>query len=292
MIRIGAHMSATGGVATAVRRAVVHDCEALQIFSRNASRWQAKPLDPEEVEQFRRGVEAAVLTPVVSHASYLINLATTNAPLRIQSVTAFADELARARELDLLGVVVHPGTCTAGTETEALRLVADGIREALQSQPASQTMVLLENTAGQGRTLGYRFDHLAEIIHHLDDDPRIGVCLDTCHLLASGYDLVSKEGYQKTFDEFEATVGFTRLRVVHANDSRKPLGSRVDRHEHIGEGFVGEAPFRRLMHDARFEELALLLETEKTKGFEKESLTTPDPLDTKNLETLRRLRTS
>jgi deoxyribonuclease-4 len=283
-------MSVAGGVANAVERAVVHGCEALQIFSKNANRWRANPLDPEQVRRFRRRIEETGITPVVSHASYLINLATTATALREQSLAAFIDELDRAEALGLLGVVIHPGTCTAGTEKDALRLIADGIRHSLAARPGQQTMVLLEHTAGQGRTLGYRFEHLAAIIEHLDGSVRVGVCLDTCHLTASGYDIVSAAGYQDTFEQFERIVGLDRLRVFHGNDSKKPCGSRVDRHEHIGQGCLGLKPFRRLINDPRFHDLPLLIETEKSVSAERPGVIVEDPLDVKNLTVLRSLR--
>src|SRR5687768_5477771 len=203
MLRIGAHMSVAGGVSKAVDRALVHGCEALQIFSKNANRWFSNPLDPSEVKRFRTRIEQTGITPVVSHASYLINLATTFPLLRQQSIAAFIDELDRAEALGLLGVVIHPGTCTAGTEDDALRLIADAIRQAFKARSRRKTMVILEHTAGQGRTLGHRFEHLATIIRHLRGSPRVGVCLDTCHLVASGYDIVSEDGYRDTFAAFD-----------------------------------------------------------------------------------------
>ncbi len=291
MLRIGAHMSIAGGVANAVERAVVHGCEALQIFSKNGSQWRGKPLDPADVRTFRRRIDETGITPVVSHASYLINLATTFPELRQQSLDAFVDELERAHTLGLLGVVIHPGTCTAGTEADALRLIADAIRLAFRARPRRSTMVLLEHTAGQGRTLGYRFEHLATILEHLDGSPRVGVCLDTCHLVASGYDIVSEEGYADTIRGLDRLVGIDRVQVFHGNDSKKPCGSRVDRHEHIGKGCLGEEPFRRLLHDARFAGRPILIETEKSRGAEKAGTIVEDPFDVANLATLRRLRT-
>jgi len=289
-MRIGAHMSVAGGVSKAVDRALVHGCEALQIFSKNASQWKGKPLDAAEVAAFRSRVEETGIAPVVSHASYLINLATTAPVLREQSIAAFVDEIDRAEQLGLRGVVIHPGTCTAGTEEEGLRLIADAIRDTFAARPAARTMVLLEHTAGQGRTLGYRFEHLAAILGHLDGSPRVGVCLDTCHLVASGYDIVSEDGYRDTFESFGRLVGFDRLTVFHGNDSKKPCGSRVDRHEHIGEGCLGLEPFRRILNDARFADLPLLIETEKSKTSDRAGVIAPDPLDVKNLTTLRGLR--
>lgn len=283
-------MSVAGGVSRAVDRAVAHGCESLQIFSKNANRWAARPLDAAEVRAFRRRIEETGITPVVSHASYLINLATTFPLLREQSIAAFIDELDRAAALGLLGVVIHPGTCTAGTEEDALRLIADSIRAAFRAHPRRKTMVLLEHTAGQGRTVGHRFEHLAAIIGHLDGSPRVGVCLDTCHLVASGYDIVSDSGYRDTFDELDRLVGLDRVKVFHGNDSKKPCGSRVDRHEHIGEGCLGLEPFRRLLNDRRFGDLPMLIETEKSKGSEKAGTIVEDPFDRKNLATLRALR--
>jgi deoxyribonuclease IV len=283
-------MSVAGGVSKAVERAVLHGCESLQIFSKNARQLLGKPLDSHDVRRFRRLVDHAGITPVVSHASYLINLATASVGLREATIAAFVDELDRAHALGLLGVVIHPGVCTSGTEEAALRLIADAIRAALTVHPRRKTMVLLEHTAGQGRTLGHRFEHLAAIIDHLNGAGRIGVCLDTCHLVASGYDIVSEEGYRETFMAFDRVVGLDRLRVFHGNDSKKPCGSRVDRHEHIGKGCLGLETFRRLLNDPRFSDRPILIETEKASQTTKPATIVADPYDVKNLETLRALR--
>lgn len=285
-------MSVAGGVTRAVERAVVHGCEALQIFSKNASQWKGQPLDPVEIRSFRRRIDETGIRPAVAHASYLINLATTFPLLRGQSLAAFIDELDRADALGLFGVVIHPGTCTAGTEDDALRLIADAIITAFKARPRQQTMVLLEHTAGQGRTVGHRFEHLATILRHLHGSPRVGVCLDTCHLLASGYDIVSDDGYRQTFADFDRLVGIDRVKVFHGNDSKKPCGSRVDRHEHIGDGCLGLEPFRRLLNDPRFADLPILIETEKTTRSAKPGGIVADPLDMKNLAALRALRAS
>jgi deoxyribonuclease-4 len=289
MLRIGAHMSVAGGVSKAVDRALVHGCEALQIFSKNANRWHSKPLDPAEVRLFRKRIDETGITPVVSHASYLINMATTFEALREQSIAAFIDELDRADALGLLGVVIHPGTCTAGCEEDALRLVADAIRQAFRARRRRKTMVLLEHTAGQGTNLGHRFEHLAAIIEQLDGCPRVGVCLDTCHLLTAGYDLCSEAGYRRTFREFDRIVGLNRIELFHLNDSKKPCGSRVDRHEHIGKGCLGLEPFRMLLNDRRFQALPMLLETPKLDTPESRRRGDVDPWDLRNLRTLRKL---
>ena len=289
-MRIGAHMSVAGGVSKAVARARLHGCEALQIFTKNGSQWKAKPLDPAEVSAFHSALADSDIRPVVSHASYLINMATTSPALREQSSAALADELERADQLGLLGVVIHPGTCTSGTEDDALRLIAESIRTALTTRPRSHVIVLLEHTAGQGRTVGYRFEHLATILEHLDGSPRVGVCLDTCHLLASGYDITTEDGYRETFETFDRIVGLDRLKVVHGNDSKKPCGSRVDRHEHIGDGCLGLEPFRRLLHDPRFAGLPMLIETAKSRDAERPNQIVIDPNDLTNLNALRGLR--
>jgi deoxyribonuclease-4 len=224
----------------------------------------------------------------VSHASYLINLASTLPGLRQQSLEAMGDELDRAEALGLLGVVLHPGCYTVGDEAEGLALIAEGLLELLRARRRGKTMILLEHTAGQGTSLGATFEQLASIIAKMNDHRRVGVCLDTCHLLASGYDLCSPEGYASTFTQFGRLVGFDRLKAFHLNDSKRPLGSRVDRHEHIGQGCLGLEPFRRIVNDRRFRHLPMLLETPKGEGKAKGAIEI-DPLDDHNLNTLRGL---
>jgi deoxyribonuclease IV len=283
----GAHMSVAGGLPRAVERAAVHRCECLQIFSKNASQWRGRPLPPEEIAAFRAAVVTARLVAVVSHASYLINLATSDRALRQLSRDAMADEIDRAERLGLLGVVLHPGCYTSGSPSEGLRLIAENLYELLDRH-AGGTMVLLEHTAGQGSSLGASFDELAEIIGLMHDHPRVGVCLDTCHLLASGHDLATPDGYARTFRDFGRIVGFDKLRAFHLNDSKKPLGSRVDRHEHVGKGCLGIETFRRLVNDRRFRRIPMLLETPKGEGKARGPIVV-DPLDEQNLNTLRAL---
>jgi deoxyribonuclease-4 len=284
----GAHMSIAGGLPLAVDRAVAHGCEALQIFSKSSSQWRARPLEAQEIRDFRRRVERAGLGSVVAHASYLINLASSAPALRAQSLEAFGIELDRAEALGLLGVVIHPGCFTTGTEDDGMRLVAAGVRLVLRQRPRQRAMVLLEQTAGQGTSLGWRLEQLARIIEHLDGHPRVGVCLDTCHLFAAGYDLGSEAGYRETFNAFARLIGRDRLRVVHVNDSKKRLGSRRDRHEHIGQGLIGLDAFRRMVNDRRLRRVPMLLETPKTEGRAAKSIAV-DPLDAMNLNTLRGL---
>jgi len=284
-------MSVAGGLPRAVERAIVHRCDALQIFAKNASQWRGRPLPPEEIREFRARVDASGIWPVVSHASYLINLASATPTLRAQSLDAMGDELDRAEALGLLGVVLHPGCYTAGNEGDGLELIAGGLLELLRARRRGKTMILLEHTAGQGTALGATFEQLASIIAKMNDHRRVGVCLDTCHLLASGYDICSPEGYASTFKQFGRLVGFDRLRAFHLNDSKKPLGSRVDRHEHIGQGYLGPEPFRRIVNDRRFRGLPMLLETPKAEGRSASKIEI-DRLDDRNLETLRALITA
>ena len=286
--RFGAHLSVAGGLPRAVERAVVHRCDALQIFSKNANQWRGRPLPKDEIREFRRRIDAAGITPVISHASYLINLATTNAALRAQSMESLGDELDRAEALGLLGVVLHPGAYTTGTEADGLTRIAKCLSELLRARRRRKTMVLLEHTAGQGTMLGATFEQLAAIVEQMNGHVRVGVCIDTCHLIASGYDIVSPAGYARTFEDFGRIVGFDRLKAFHLNDSKRPLGSRVDRHEHIGQGHLGLEPFRRIVNDARFGGLPMLLETPKGEGKPTGPITV-DPLDEQNLNRLRSL---
>jgi len=289
MPRLGAHLSIAGGLPRAVDRAEASGCEALQIFTKSAGQWRARELPPEEIALFKRRVRQTKIRPVVAHNSYLINLAAADPALRRRSIDSLRDELDRAEALGLDGLVMHPGSYTSGTETGGLRLIADGLAEILASRPGGSTRILLEHTAGQGTNLGHRFEHLAEIIDLLGGSPRLGVCLDTCHLLVAGYDICSEQGYQDTFRQFGAIVGFSRLKAFHMNDSKKPCMSRVDRHEHIGKGCLGLAPFRRIVNDPRFAKLPMLLETPKLDTPQSRRLSDIDPLDRMNLDALRRL---
>jgi deoxyribonuclease-4 len=289
MPRLGAHLSIAGGLPRAVDRAEASGCQALQIFTKSAGQWRARELPLEEIALFRRRVRQTKIRPVVAHNSYLINLAAADPVLRARSIESLRDELDRAESLDLDGLVMHPGSFTSGTEAGGLRLIADGLAAIFASRPDMKTRVILEHTAGQGSNLGHRFEQLAEIIDLLGGSPRVGVCLDTCHLLAAGYNICSDKGYQETFRQFGKIVGFARLKAFHLNDSKKPCGSRVDRHEHIGKGCLGLAPFRRILNDPRFAKLPMLLETPKEDTPETRKKSDVDPLDRMNLDVLRRL---
>jgi deoxyribonuclease IV len=289
MPRLGAHLSISGGLPRAVDRAVASRCEALQIFTKSVGQWRARVIPDDEIALFRRRVADTGIHPVIAHNSYLINLAAAARALREQSLAALLEEYDRADALGLQGLVMHPGSFTTSTESEGLRLIASGLRTLLRTRRRGAPLILLEHTAGQGTNLGHRFEHLAEIIGRLDGSPRVGVCLDTCHLLAAGYDICSEEGSVQTFREFDRLVGLDRLKAFHLNDSKRPCGSRVDRHEHIGKGCLGLEPFRRIVTDPRFTGLPMLLETPKLDTPESRRRSDVDPWDARNLRTLRRL---
>jgi deoxyribonuclease-4 len=287
--RLGAHLSIAGGLPRAVDRALASKCEALQIFTKSAGQWRARALPDDEVVLFRRRVAETGIRPVVAHNSYLINIAAAAPALRLQSLNSLREELDRAERLGLDALVMHPGSFTTGSEEHGLELIACGLRTLLRERPDEGAMILLEHTAGQGTNLGHRFEHLASIIDRLDGSPRVGVCLDTCHLLTAGYDICSPDGYQRTFREFDRLIGLERLKLFHLNDSKKPCGSRVDRHEHIGKGCLGLEPFRRILNDHRFSQLPMLLETPKLETPESRRRSDVDPWDARNLRTLRKL---
>lgn len=289
MPRLGAHLSIAGGLPRAVDRAEASGCHALQIFTKSAGQWRARELPDEEIALFRRRVRQTKIRPVIAHNSYLINVAAADGALRRKSIVALGEELDRAESLGLDGLVMHPGSFTSGTEAHGLRMIADALGEVFAARTGGRTRILLEHTAGQGTNLGHRFEHLAEIIDRLGGSPRVGVCLDTCHLLTAGYDICSEDGYRETFRQFGTLVGFSRLKAFHLNDSKKPCGSRVDRHEHIGKGCLGLEPFRRILNDPRFAKLPMLLETPKVDTPQSRRTSDIDPLDRMNLETLRRL---
>lgn len=285
-------MSIGGGLPRAVDRAEASRCEALQIFTKSAGQWRARPLPAEEIALFRQRVAETGIRPVVAHNSYLINVATSQPALRAQSIAALREELDRAHALGLDGLVMHPGSYTSGSEADGLRLIAEALAQLLDERPDVKTKILLEHTAGQGTNLGHRFEHLADIIDRLGGTSRVGVCIDTCHLLAAGYDICSEDGYRRTFEEFDRIVGIRRIHAFHLNDSKKPCGSRVDRHEHIGKGCLGLEPFRMLLNDPRFANHPMLLETPKLETPESKRRSDVDPWDARNLRTLRRLVTT
>ncbi len=262
MKRIGAHVSISGGVENAPRNATTIGAKAFAMFTKNQRQWQARPYTEKNIQDFKRNLAEAEISPahVLPHDGYLINLAHPEAEALQKSRNAFLDEMRRCEQLGLTLLNFHPGSHLRQiSEEQGLARVADSINWAL-AQTEGVTAVI-ENTAGQGSNLGFRFEHLAAIIAQVKDRSRVGVCLDTCHTFTSGYDLRTAAACEATFSEFDRIVGFRYLRGMHLNDSKPDLGSRVDRHASLGQGKLGWEPFRYIMNDDRFEEIPLVLET-------------------------------
>jgi deoxyribonuclease-4 len=277
-------MSIAGGFHNALLAGKAHNCPAVQLFTGSPSQWAvpAKQLADEDVALFRKTRRAAGLKKVVAHDSYLINMASPKPDLFRKSIEAFVVEMQRAEQLGIEYLVTHPGSPTDGDEETGLRAVATALDEVHERCAGFRVRVLLETTAGQGQSLGWRFEHLARILELVAEPRRLGVCFDTCHVFAAGYALAPEEEYHKTMAEFDRLIGLRRLRVFHINDSKKPQGSRVDRHDHIGRGQMGLEPFRLLVNDPRFQDRPMILETAKEDGKNKD-------MDSVNLATLRGL---
>jgi deoxyribonuclease-4 len=253
-------MPAVGGIHNAVLGGHKIGCTAVQVFTSSPQSWRAKPVTDEMVATFRDACEKTGICEIVSHDSYLINLCAPDPAKRAQSMEGMKGEIGRCAAYGIDRVVSHMGSHVGQGEECGLQGVAESIREVLGDTPDSVT-VCMETTAGQGSALMARFEHLANILDALQGHPRLGVCMDTCHIFAAGYDIRTREMYEATMAEFQRIVGFDRLKVVHCNDSKKGLGTRVDRHAHIGEGEIGEEAFRLLVNDPRFERIPILLET-------------------------------
>ncbi|MCM5703606.1 deoxyribonuclease IV [Larsenimonas salina] len=259
---VGAHVSAAGGVEHAVERAHELNATAFALFTKNQRQWVGKPLTDDNIERFKANCARLGYTPdqILPHDSYLINLGHPEADKLEKSRAAFLDELQRCEQLGLTLLNFHPGSHLRQiSEDDCLKRIAESVNDAL-SRTRGVTAVI-ENTAGQGSNLGHRFEHLARIIERVDDKRRVGVCIDTCHAFAAGYDLRTPEAFKATFDDFEATVGFNYLRGMHLNDAKVTLGSRKDRHHSLGQGEIGADAFRMIMQDARFKGVPMVLET-------------------------------
>jgi deoxyribonuclease-4 len=279
---LGAHMSIAGGFDKAVKRASECGCDCLQIFTRNTNQWSAHPITSQQAASFRRAVKLSGIVSPIAHDSYLINLASPDAGLWNRSVKALAIELRRAETLGLGYVVTHPGCYIDGPPKMGLRRIARALDTIHQETAGIQAQCLLETTAGQGTSLGWRFEELAAILDAAKHPERLGVCFDTCHVFAAGYPLATAEEYHSTMEALDRAVGLGRVRAFHLNDSARELGSRVDRHAHIGRGRMGLDPFRHLLRDSRFQETPMYLETPKGKE-------NGEDLDAVNLRTLRKL---
>ncbi len=274
---LGAHISTKGGLHTVFERAAAIDASAIALFAKNSNQWKGKPMTDDDVTLF---TGKRTLQPVITHASYLINLATTNPEFHRKSIDAMIDELDRAERLGLHAVVLHPGAHMGAGVDAGIEQIARSLDQIHAAIPNHKVVTLLETAAGQGSCLGCTFEELGRIISLVDDKTRAGICFDTCHVFASGYELRNRDDYERTIDALDRHAGIANVGAFHLNDSKKPLGSRVDRHETIGEGEIGIDAFQFLLNDERFRGIPKLLETPKT--IEHES-------DRKNLTLLRSL---
>ena len=279
-MRLGAHESISGGLHRAFDRAQSAGCDAVQIFVKSNRSWAVKPLLEEDISQFKAKAEETGIHPVVGHASYLLNLASPKEPLWIKSRDTLITELERCEALDVGWLVFHPGSHVGSGEEAGLARVAQALGEVHAATAGFRARILLETTAGQGTNLGYCFEHLAWLMEHAPEGERLGVCLDTCHVFAAGYELRTPEGYAETMEAFDQVIGLGRLHAIHLNDSKGELGSRKDRHDHIGKGCIGLEGFRNLLNDPRLAGLPGLLETPKGEDLQE---------DQENLAVLRSL---
>jgi deoxyribonuclease-4 len=275
----GAHMSIAGGIHKAFERGRSVRCRTIQIFLKNSNQWKAKLLMEQDRSLFLEAQKKSGIYPVLAHDSYLINLASPDRNLHQKSLEAFVEEMKRANFLGVPYLILHPGAHMGAGIPAGIDRVADALRQALD-RVEPPLKILLETTAGQGSSLGHRFEHLAAILERMENPARAGVCLDTCHVFAAGYDIRTEEGYDNTLREFDRLVGIGKILAIHVNDSRKGLGSRVDRHFHIGKGLIGLEAFRCLMNDRRLAAIPKILETPKGEGNKE---------DRRNLATLRSL---
>ena len=279
---LGAHMSIAGGYYRAVEAACRCRCDCVQIFTKNNAQWRAKPVTDEDCQRFQDALRNLRIVHPIAHSCYLINPAAPDRGLWKKSVAALVVELQRAQQLGVPYVVLHPGSYTSSSEVLGIGRIARALDEVHRQTPDSSSALLLETTAGQGSSLGWRFEHLAAILDTVKNPNRLGVCFDTCHVFAAGYPLAPAKLYRATMRQFHKVVGIEQIKAIHLNDSRRPQGSRVDRHEHIGRGAMGCEPFRLLLNDRRFRRVPMYLET--PKGEENGQL-----LDQINLQTLRQL---
>ena len=262
---LGAHFSIAKGMHHALHEAAAYGCNTLQIFTKNASAWKEKVLKDEDIGQFKASIEETGIEKIASHTSYLINLAAVEKQKHKLACHALKQELIRSSQLSIPYVVLHPGAHMGRGVEAGIDQIAASINNIFQDTPDVRTRLLLETTAGQGTGVGHTFEQLSKIIDKIIRKDRIGVCLDTCHIFAAGYDIRTTADFRKTIKAFDTAVGLNRLHLIHLNDSKKDFGSRVDRHSHIGQGRIGLNGFRFFMNDSRFRHIPKILETDKGK---------------------------
>ncbi|MEJ5305634.1 MAG: deoxyribonuclease IV [Ignavibacteria bacterium] len=262
-ILLGAHTSIAGGVDKAVERAARIGCTTFQLFTKNSNQWYAKPLNEQVIQNYKRLIKLKNLKPVIAHDSYLINLCAKDKSILKKSREAFIDELNRCELLGIDYLNFHPGSHMGMGELDGIKLIAESINIAHDKTKGYKVKSMIETTAGQGTSIGFKFEQIRKIIDLVEDKKRLAVCVDTCHIFAAGYDIRTEKGYEKTFQEFDEVIGLKYLKAFHLNDSKKGLGERVDRHEHIGKGKIGLNGFRFIMNDERFFSIPKILETPK-----------------------------
>lgn len=276
---LGAHMSIAGGVKNALIRGESIGCTAIQIFTANNRQWSLQKISDDQVQEYLDYKKQSSIQSVISHAIYLLNVGSENTDIAQKSRDALEMELIRCDQLEIPCTVLHPGAHVQSTEEQCLERIAANINLVLNKNNTS-CMILLENMAGQGSSIGHAFEQLAQIIDAIENKKRIGVCFDTCHAFAAGYNFTTDNGYKKMWDDFDASVGLKYLKAIHLNDSKKACGARVDRHDHIGQGLIGLEAFTLIMNDDRFVHIPKILETPKEKDLED---------DVRNLKILRNL---
>jgi len=260
---LGAHMSIAGGIHLAVDRGAAAGCGVIQVFTQVSNQWRGKMPSEADAALFREKLAASGMHEVVSHDIYLINLAAAQGETRDKSLAGFSEEMRRCELLGIRKIVMHPGSHVGDGEATGIARIVEAFDQLIAMTPEFTGRILLETTAGQGTNLGYTFEHLAGIIKSSSCPDRFGICFDTCHTFAAGYDLTAKDSYEKVWDDFDRIIGLDRLECFHINDSKKGLGCKVDRHEHIGQGAMGLEPFRFIMNDPRFTKIPKILETPK-----------------------------
>ena len=281
--KFGAHMSIAGGLYRAFEAAQAAGCDCLQVFVKNQRQWAGRPLTDEDIGAWREAARRTGIGPVVAHATYLANLGTSDRTMWNKSTAALTDELERCHMLNIPGLIFHPGAHLGAGLEKGMRQIVKGIDRVHQHTRGLSPKLLLETTAGQGTSIGHRFEHLAHVLEAAQEPERLGICIDTCHIFAAGYPLIGVDEYESTISELDRCVGLERVECIHVNDSKRGLGSRVDRHEHIGKGRIGWRGFRNLVCDERLSSIPKILET--PKGVDQRGR----DLDKVNLAKLRRL---
>jgi len=277
-MRFGFHISIAGGFSRVAERAELRGCETIQLFSRNPRGWRYAPLDKEDIEEFRSSIKSSGLFPIFLHLPYLPNIASPKSKFYSRSIDSITMDLERAQQLGAQYLIIHIGHRMESSEDQAIEAVFQGINQAFE-KVRNPVILLMENTAGQGTEIGYNFDQIKRIIENVHDHQRMGVCLDTAHSFEAGYDLSNKDGLERTLETFDQTIGLKRLRLLHLNDSKTPLGSRKDRHWHIGEGYIGLEGFRNLINHPLLRHLPGIMETPRKDTVE----------DLQNMEVIRSL---